>query len=195
MWGTRQSKFRYLTSEAKQCTVCFEMAPKRLLVIAIVGFVISAHTAISQTASPPAKDNLYSLALQASILQMEREWGHLGHSTLEEGIPTDYRHMLVRKDPIITDELPTAFENHSIEYLDDQELIDRYRKLNNSFSVLKIAPIRNQGAVLKIVVSTYWFSYKKNQLQFAYSDWSDVEFRYDCEQRAFVITSVKLGGI
>jgi hypothetical protein len=185
----------YLTSGAKRSTVLLEMAPKRVLVLAIVSFVIYAHTATSQTASLPTKDDLYYLALQASILQMEREWGHLGHSALEEGIPIDYRRMLVRKDPIITDGLPTAFENHSIEYLDDQELIDRYRKLNNSFLVLKIAPIRNQGTVLKIVVSTYWFSYKKHRLQFGYSDWSDVEFRYDCKQDAFVITSVKLVGI
>jgi hypothetical protein len=73
--------------------------------------------------------------------------------------------------------------------------IGRYRKLNNSFEILKISPIRNEGAVLKIVVSTYWFSYKKHRLEFAYSDWSDVHFRYDCEQGAFVIASVELGGI
>ena len=173
----------------------FGMAPKRVLILAIVSLVISSHTATSQTPPPPAKDDLYSLALQASILQMEREWGNLGKSSLEEGIPIDYHHMLVRKDPIITDGLPTAFEDHSIEYLDDQELIDRYRELNNSFWVLKIAPIRNQGTVLKIVVSTYRFSYKKGQLEFAYSDWSDVQLRYDCGQGAFVIVSVKLGGI
>lgn len=172
-----------------------EMAPNGVLVLAIVLFVISARTGIAQPAPLPAKDNLYSVALEASILQMEKEWGHLGHSALEEGIPTDYRRMLVRKDPIITDGLPTAFENHSIEYLDDQELIDRYHKVNNSFLVLKIAPIRNQGTILKIVVSTYWFSYKKHRLQFAYSDWSDVEFRYDCDQGAYVINSLKLGGI
>ena len=62
-----------------------EMAPKRELVLAIVSFVISAYTATSQTVSVPAKDDLYSLALQASILQMEREWGHVGHSALDEG--------------------------------------------------------------------------------------------------------------
>lgn len=50
------------------------------------------------------------------------------------------------------DDLPTVFENHSIEYLDDQQLIDCYRKLNRPFVVLKIAPIRNQGTVLKVVI-------------------------------------------
>ena len=171
------------------------MVTKRALVSAIVIFVISAPTAISQATPFLARDNLYSLALQASILQMEKEWGHLGHGALEEGIPTDYRHMIVQKNPIITEGLPTAFENHSIEYLDDQELVDHYRKLNNSFEILKIGPMRNEGTVLKIVISTYWFSYKKRRLLFGYSDWSDVEFRYDCEHDAFVINSVKLGGI
>jgi hypothetical protein len=171
------------------------MVPSRALVSAIVTFVIFVLTAIPQTAPLPARDSLYSLALQASILQMEKEWGHLGHGALEEGIPTDYHRMIVLKDPIITDGLPTSFENHSIEYLDDQELIDHYRKLNNSFEILKIGPLRNEGSVLKIVISTYWFSYKKHRLLFGYSDWSDVEFRYECEHGAFVITSVKLGGI
>jgi len=142
-------------------------------------------------------NNLYSLALKASILQMEKEWGHLGHGALEEEtrIPTDYRHMLVLKDPVITDDLPTMFKDHSIEFVDDQELIDRYRKLNKSFAVLRIDPIRNKDNALEVVISTDWFSYKENRLEFAYSDWSAVEFRYDCKRGAFVTSSVKLGGI
>lgn len=170
------------------------MVPERLLVLALVIFLIFAPSAIAQTAPVPTQDNLYSLALQASILQMEKEWGHLGHAAFE-GIPPDYRRMIVQKDPIITDGLPTAFENHSISYLDDQELVDRYHKLHNSFEILKIGPIRNEGTVLKIVVSTYWISYKKHRLGFSYSDWSEVEFHYNCEQGAFVVNSVKLGGI
>ena len=142
-------------------------------------------------------DNLYSLALKASILQMEKEWGHLGHGAYEDKIeiPTNYRHMIVRKDPVITDDLPTEFENHTIEFADDQELVDRYHKLNKSFAVLKVFPIRNQGNVLRIGVSVYWFSYKKRRLAFGVSDWSDVEFRYDCGQGTLVMSSVKLGGI
>jgi hypothetical protein len=171
-----------------------KMASKQALVLAIVSFVISAHTAVAQSASAPPKNDLYSLALQASILQMEKEWGHLGPSAFE-GIPPDYHHMIVQKDPSITDKLPTDFEGHSIEYLDNQELIDRYRRLNKTFETLRVGPIRNEGAVLRITVSTWWFSYKKHRLLFGYSDWSDVEFRYDCEHGTFVIASVKLGGI
>ena len=103
--------------------------------------------------------------------------------------------MLVRKDPILTDGLPTAFENHSIEYLDDQELVHRYLKLNNSFLVLKIAPIRNQGMfencslhVLVQLTRSIAFSLR---IQIG----AMLKFHYDCKQGAFVITSVKLGGI
>lgn len=170
------------------------MASRRPLVLAIVTFVLTAHVAIAQTPSASAKDDLYSLALQASILQMEKEWGHLGPSAFE-GIPPDYHRMIVQKDPSITDKLPTDFEGRSIEYLDNQQLIDRYRRLNRPFETLRVGPIRNEGAVLRIVVSTYWVSYKKHRLLFGYSDWSDVEFRYDCEHGTFVIASVKLGGI
>ena len=169
---------------------------RTILLAAFMAFLSGYPSA--QSNPPESNDNnLYTLAVKASILQMEKEWGHLGHSAFEDEvkIPTDYRHMVVRKDPIITDDIPTSFENHSIEFLDDQELVDRYRNLKKSFAVLKIAPIRSHGSVLKIVVSTYWFSYKGNRLEFAYSDWSDVEFRYDCGQDGFVINSVKLGGI
>lgn len=171
-----------------------EMASKRASVLAILIFVISGHTAIAQTASAPPKDDLYSLALQASILQMEKEWGQLGPNAFE-GIPPDYQHMIVQKDPPITDKLPTDFGGRSIEYLDSQELIDRYRRLSKPFVTLRIGPIRNEGAVLRIVVSTSWFSYKKHRLLFGYSDWSDVEFRYDCEHGTFAVASVKLAGI
>lgn len=169
----------------------------RLFVYAIVSLVVFVHTANSQSVSAPPKDNLYAVALEKSVLQMDGEWGHLGHTAIDDKlqVPIDYRHMLVQKDPIITDDLPTEFENHSIEFVDDQELVNRYRKLNKPFAVLRISPIRNQGNVLNVVVTTYFFSYKAHRVQFGLSDWSTVEFRYDCKESAFVVGSVKLGGI
>ncbi len=55
--------------------------------------------------------------------------------------------------------------------------------------------MRNAGDRLKIVLGNYWVSYEKNGLWFAYSDWSHVEFRHDCEKKQFVLDFVKLGGI
>jgi hypothetical protein len=170
------------------------MMPRRL-VFAIGALAMFAFSASSQTTPLPTNDNLYFLALQASILQMEKEWGHFADSVPRDEIPVDYHNMIVEKDPVITDKLPTSFENHSVRYLNTKEMIDRYKKRKKSFEILKITPVRNEGNLLKIVIGTYWFSYKKHRAMFAYSDWSDVEIRYSCEQGAFVITSVKLGGI
>src|SRR5689334_11354221 len=106
---------------------------RTVLLLAFMAFITVCVSAQSDPREP-SDNNLYSIALKASVLQMEKEWGQLGHSALEDEtrVPTDYRHMLVRKDPIITDDLPTAFDNHSIEFLDDQELVDRYRTLKKS---------------------------------------------------------------
>ena len=149
----------------------------------------------SQTAPAHEDDNLYAIALRASIVQMEREWGHIGYSGLEDQTPPDYRHMMVRKDAVLTDTLSNRFGEHSVEYLDDDALIQRYKKLRKSFAVLRIEPIRNAGNDLRIQVTVYWVSYKNNRLRLALSAWSDVHFHYDCSANEFNISSVKLGGI
>jgi len=37
------------------------------------------------------ENNLYSMALKTSILQMEKEYGHMDDSVLGENMRTDYR--------------------------------------------------------------------------------------------------------
>jgi hypothetical protein len=165
---------------------------KALLLALFIG-TITASAHAQTTSSQAADQNLYWLALKASILQMENEWGHIKDSVGE--VQTDYRHMIVEHDPIITDALPTQFDGHVVEYLDDAGLTERYRKLGKSYATLRIRPIQNDGATLKIGISVYWVSYRKQGLLFELSDWSDVEFRYDCDKQHFVISSVKLGGI
>jgi hypothetical protein len=153
-------------------------------------------TVPAQTPSSQAADrNIYSVALKASILQMEKEYGHMNDSVPGESVRTNYRQMVVEKDPVITDALPTEFDGHAVQCLDSKGMIERYRKLGKSYAILRVRPIQTQANALKIAVVVYWVSYKKHRLQFDLSDWSDVEFRYECEKQEFVISSVKLGGI
>lgn len=167
---------------------------KTVLLVAFVALVAVSVSAQSEP-SKNAEDNLYSLALKTSILQMEKDWGHIDDSVLGEEIRTDYRHMIVEKESLITDGLPTEFADHSVEYLDHEGLVARYRKLGKSYATLVIRPIQNEGPRLKVAVVVYWVSYKKHRLELGLSDWSNVEFRYDCDQQQFVVSSVKLGGI
>jgi hypothetical protein len=168
---------------------------KTFLLAACVAFIAVSGSSQSNQ-SQPSDNDLYSLALKTSILQMEKEWGQIDDSVMGEQIRTDYRHMIVQKDPLIINELLTQFDNHVIEYLDSDGLMQRYRKLGKSYSILVIRPMHNEGQTLKVAVIVYWFSSsKKNRLQFALSDWSNVEFHYDCDKQQFVVSSVKLGGI
>jgi hypothetical protein len=165
--------------------------------VLLVAFVALIAVSVSTQSEPTkhAENNLYSLALKTSILQMEKDEGHIDDSVHGERIRTDYRHMIVEKDPLITDGLPSEFDNHSVEYLDHDGLVARYRKLNKSYPTLVVRPIQNEGPMLKVAVVVYWVSYKEHRLQLGLSDWSNVEFRYDCGQQQFVVRSVKSGGI
>lgn len=168
-----------------------------LLTATIALITVVVHAQSNQSGSN--KDNLYSLALKTSILKMEKDYGHIDDTVMGERTRTDYRHMVVEKDPLITEGLPTEFENHSIEYLieylDHQGLLERYNKLGKPYAALVIRPMRNEGKTLKVAVAAYWISVEKNGLQLGLSDWSNVEFQYDCNRQRFVVSSVKLDGI
>lgn len=151
--------------------------------------------ALAQSDRSETEDNLYSIALKASILQMEKDYGKMDDTVLGERVRTDYRHMIVEEDPLITKGLPTEFEGHVVEYLDNPALIERCRKLRKPYASLVIRPMKNEGKIVKIAIAVYWVSYKNNRLQLALSDWSNVEFQYDCDKQQFVISSVKLEGI
>jgi hypothetical protein len=126
---------------------------------------------------------------------MEKSWGHIDDSNGGSTIRRDYRHMLVEKDPEITDRLPSQLGDYRVEYLDKRAQIDRYKKLRKAFPILRIHPMQNEGARLEIEVSVSYFTHEKRRWLFAVSDWSDVEFHYDCEKQKFVVSAVKLGGI
>jgi hypothetical protein len=163
-------------------------------IAAVLAFVMVFGLAQSNE-SETHDDNLYALALKTSILQMEKEYGHMDDTVLGERTRTDYRHMVVEEDPLITKELPTQFENHFVQYLDSQALTERYKRSGKSYAALVIRPMQNEGKILKIAVVVYWVSYEKSHLELGLSDWSNVEFHYDCDKRQFVVSSVKLGGI
>jgi hypothetical protein len=168
---------------------------KPVVVFCFAVFLCS-FAAYPQEGGVPAKeDNLYSVALFASVSEMEKSWGHLDDSDNGNNTRRDYRHMLVEKDAVITNALPTQLGTFHVEFLDDQAQIGRYKQLHKKYSILKIRPIQNDGSRLKIEISVSYFGLRKGKPTYEVSDWSDVEFRYDCEKQRYLISSIKLGGI
>src|SRR5262245_5730102 len=155
--------------------------------------VVTTAAYPAETGELPKEENLYFKALSASIIEMQKSWGHQDNSDL--GVRTDYHHMLVERDLTITSDLPEQFEDHRVEYLETQDVVAKCKQLRKPFAILKIFPMKNEGPRLKITINVYWASYKKGRLELALSDSSEVELRYDCETEDFTITRVKLGGI
>ena len=162
------------------------------LLLATSLLLICSQIAISQE-TPRSQGNLYATALFASLDKMAKDWGGIDDSS-DHAIRTDYHRMIVEKEDV-TENLPESLGEYRVEYLDEDELIARYRNLNKEFAVLRIHPITNDGVKLGIKIALYWFSYKKKTLTFALSDWSNVEFHYDCEKHKWMIDEVKLGGV
>jgi hypothetical protein len=162
--------------------------------VATVLVLLLAAAAFPQASEQPKQgDNLYADALITSITEMQKQWGYIDDSY--QGIRTDFNHMIAMKNPEITNDLPSQFGDHRVEYMDKRALIEKHRTLRKDFSVLEVHPLRNEGTRLRIQVSLSWIEYKKNRLQVGISAWSDVEFQYDCDNQRYVISSVKLGGI
>jgi hypothetical protein len=126
---------------------------------------------------------------------MDKEYGHLGVGDSKTETAIDYRHMVVQKDPEITDKLPTKRGEYTVEYLENQEIFARRKNAKRDFATLKIFPMVNSANVLKINVTVYWAGIQKGKHMYGLSDWSVVTFRYDCDKKEFVVSNVKLGGI
>lgn len=168
---------------------------KWLLVLTSITFFF-ANSAYPQSNGASGKgDDLYSMALVASITEMQKSWGYIDDGENGSRLRTDYNHLIVRQYPEITQQLPREFGAHHIEYLDDHALIDRYKTLGKEFSVLEVHAIHNEGPRLKINISVSWIGYKHGRLSLGISDWSEVEFVYDREKNIYIISDVKLGGI
>jgi hypothetical protein len=128
------------------------------------------------------------------VAEMQKQWGYIDDSYGGRQ-RTDYHRTIVRKSPESTDDLPLQSGEFHLEYLDDASLLGRYRKVKKEFSILEVHPIHDSGAMPKINISQNWVGSENGRLWIGISDWADVEFRYDCQQQAYVISAVKLGGI
>ena len=160
--------------------------------IYLVALFLLWASSIPSWAQENSNPNLYSEALFASIMQMDKSWGNMKDG---DQLRTDYHHVIVEKDPVLTDELPGSRDDYFVEYLDTQGLIARYKGNNKQFLVFKIFPIQTKESNLRIHILVSWFSYQKKRALFAITDWGDVTFQFDCQTQQFVITGVKLGGI
>lgn len=166
------------------------------LFLLVAAVALGAQTCAENRITPASNDsNLYATALYASLAEMDKSWGRQRNSVDGRPLSEYYRKMPVMSDFAITEGLPTQQGDYHVEFLGSAALIQRRRRLHKDFPILRLFPIRVEGRFLKIHVAENWVGLKGGMLTEAISDWSDVDFQFDCEKQVFVVGGVKLGGI
>lgn len=168
---------------------------KRFLFSFLIALWFSNYALSQNKISSDDENNPYSKALFASLHKMDTSWGKISTTDCGNRVCLNYKNVIVEYDYKITQKLPFQSGEYKVEYLNTQELIDRYKKLKKEFAVFRIHPMEINENRLVIRVTVHWFRYKEPHLIYAISDWGNVYFHYDCEKQEFVIEEVKLGGI
>lgn len=144
--------------------------------------------------------NLYERALSACVTEQLKRYGNQGSETRLR-----LMNRIIEQNDFLTDKLPTQIGEIKIEYLDRQEIVDRYKKKRDDkkrdkesraeIPVSVISPIWNEGNILKISFRDWWISYEKRVYKQALEGGCIVDFKFDNQLDDFVITKTDLWGI
>ena len=180
------------------------MTSRRWILLPAFCLALALEAGGSEARAAQQDDNLYARALAASVEKIINEWGELDLSDSWHA-RTDWKNIVVQSFPDITATMPRLVGDTHVEYLDDQGLIDRFKRVRKAFQIFQIHPMIVEGARVKVRFSLPWFQYggrrwipflyDRRSLLFGYSDWSVVYFRLDQETRRYVVDEVRIGGI
>jgi hypothetical protein len=165
------------------------MARSFLLLLLFFG-VLGGKTLSQTKAASQDVDNLYAVALSACVRKEFDEFGKI------ESLERTFFNRIVEYDLLLTERLPTQFGDFKIEYLNAEGLSERYKKTRQRLSVLKMFPMQNEGAILKISLSHYFVSVpKRRNYVYELEGGCLTEFKYDSSQVKFVLLKVELWGV
>ncbi|HKO45891.1 MAG TPA: hypothetical protein VJU84_21620 [Pyrinomonadaceae bacterium] len=159
------------------------------LLLLLFGFL--AGNPLPQTkAASQNKNNLYAIALSACVKKEFEEYGYM------ESSGRTFYNRIVEYDRLLTKNLPTQFGDFKIEYLNEEDLSERYKKTRKKLSVLRIFPMENDGAILKIDLPHLYVSVpKRRHYVYEMEGGCQTEFKYDSSQENFILSKVKLWGV
>jgi|SRR5215470_12447551 hypothetical protein len=135
---------------------------------------------------------LYNKALRVSLESMDDEWGEFNLTENGARAPIHFHNMIVRKDPAITNGLDSRFGEYRVTYLDDASLIRQWNRLQKQFAILAVGSVSRSEGRLKITIGLLWVSYRRSQLFFGLDSWADVYFRFDEDNRKYIVDNVEL---
>jgi hypothetical protein len=162
----------------------------RFLTLLWLFFGFLAVNAFSQTKPVPQnEDNLYAVALSACVKKEFEEYGDTSSSG------RNFFNRIVEYDRSLTENLPTQFGDFKVEYLNTEDLSQRYKKTRHRLSVFRMFPMWNEGATLKINLSHYYVSVSKRNFLYELEGGCRTEFKFDSPKERIVLSKVELWGV
>ena len=127
--------------------------------VLVLSLFVSLVTSMSTAQKPlDSQDNFYAIALSACVNKEEQDYGKLG-------LGRDYLNVIVERDTFTTSPALTDFGKIKVEYLDANELRERYKKTGKKIPILAVRPLQNKDGKLIINILDYWFSYFETVIQ------------------------------
>ncbi len=146
-------------------------------------------------------ETLYTRGLQACLEKEIEEYSSFSDR--------DLRKVVVERNFDLTRKLPNKLGQIELQYLDDVDLVEKYKALpkaerERGIPFIKIFPLSDKDDKLIFAYNTYWFTYsetggfftrRKFNFSRALEGGCHAEITFDTLQKKFVIEEVKLWGV
>lgn len=175
------------------------LAISRLLpvVLCLGGLAIhpAAQVSVPATASQPPQESVYARGLVASLAKMTKQWGHIDDDNGGARVRTNWKEPIVEAKAGFPKDLPERIGDVRVRYLDQNELIELFKKLQKPFAFISINPMTTERERLVIRYGMSWFSLEKGIARYPTPDASVVFFKLDSARREYVVDEIRLVGL
>jgi hypothetical protein len=127
--------------------------------------------------------SLYELSL-AAYIEAKAQQGGSGNSTIVLS-------NCVLNDSHVIETFPTKIGQSTIEYLNEEAIIERFKKLGKEFTVVAILPMRNRDGLLRVGCAEYRAGVRHRKLVLGVFGGYDIHWRIDCSKNQYVKVKVE----
>ena len=177
-----------------QCLAISRLLP---VVVCLSGFAIhpAAQVSAPATARQPPQESVYAKGLVASLAEMTKRWGHIADDNGGVRVRTNWKEPIVEAKADFPTDLPERIGDVRVRYLNQNELIERFKEVQKPFAFISINPMTTERERLVIRYGMSWFRFEKGIATYSTRDASIVFFKLDSARREYVVDQVRLVGL
>jgi len=97
----------------------------------------------------------------------------------------------VIQDVHVAENFPSKIGSLTIEYLTDNLLLERYRRIGKGFPIVEILPMRNSLGLLVVGCAEYRVEVRHGKLVLGVFGGYEIHWQFDCSKHEYVSVNVK----